>query len=95
MPFDNLVVNGGFEAGPFAPWLYTGAFVTSVFSHTGFLSAQLYGETSTSFITQDIPVTPGQRYEIIASQARIGRSNPSSGFLSLILTQHKISWEPG
>ena len=69
MPFDNLIVNGGFETGVLTPWTGIGATVTAVFSHTGQFSAQL---ANNSFISQTAPVTAGQIFEFRASLSRIG-----------------------
>lgn len=72
MSFNELIVNGSFETGDFAPWIQSGSAITSQFSHSGFLASQLTGGTADAFILQFVPVKPMERFEFLVSLAKIG-----------------------
>ncbi|WP_156900293.1 NTTRR-F1 domain, partial [Alicyclobacillus contaminans] len=72
MPFDNRIVNGGFETGSLSPWVGVNASVTGAASHTGFFSALLTGGGLNSFIYQFVPVNPGENFEFDAYLAKFG-----------------------
>ena len=56
MSFNELIVNGSFETGTFAPWTPSNATITSLFSHSGFFAAQLAGGATNAFIFQFDPI---------------------------------------
>jgi hypothetical protein len=60
----NLVVNGGFEAGVFAPWTPANAVITAVPAnvHSGTFAAQL--NPIVSAITQTVPIVGGSTYSL-------------------------------
>jgi hypothetical protein len=72
MPFDNLIVNGGFETSSLPPWGGVNASVTSTESHSGFYSALLTGGSANSYIYQFVPVRPGENFEFAAFLAKLG-----------------------
>ncbi|MET3505397.1 NTTRR-F1 domain [Halalkalibacter oceani] len=74
MSINNAVQNGSFEIGGFAPWLFVNSIRTTAASHSGSYAAQLAGGNVNSFITQYVPATAGESYEILVSLAKEGNS---------------------
>ncbi|MCM3644915.1 NTTRR-F1 domain, partial [Priestia aryabhattai] len=74
MSIQNLIVNGGFETGTLSSWITTNTTIDSQYSHSGFYSARLQGGATFSYISQFVPVEPGERLEVLASLATIGQA---------------------
>ncbi|MDQ0243003.1 hypothetical protein J2S09_000539 [Bacillus fengqiuensis] len=72
---DNRIVNGGFETGVLSPFSGKGVTIDSANSHSGSFSARLAGGTSTNFLSQLVPVSPGENFEFRVSLAKIGTNN--------------------
>ncbi|WP_089283844.1 NTTRR-F1 domain [Anaerovirgula multivorans] len=72
MSFNELIINGGFETGAFPPWIASNVTITNLLSHSGFFSAQFASGNINAFISQFVPVNPGERYEFLASLGKIG-----------------------
>lgn len=70
--FTNRIVNGDFETGTLTPWGSSNVSITSLHSHTGTFAAQLLGGTTSSLLTQLVPVVPGESFEFFLSIAKIG-----------------------
>jgi len=65
-PPGQLILNGGFETGDFTDWTLTGntidMYVNTVFVHSGTYGAALGPVGSLSYLSQTVPLTPGQLY---------------------------------
>lgn len=72
MSLNNLVVNSSFETGSLSPWIGFNASITSAYAHTGFFSVLLQGDNINAYIYQFVPVTSGDRYELLTSIAKVG-----------------------
>ncbi|WP_068793873.1 NTTRR-F1 domain [Brevibacillus laterosporus] len=72
MSFINRIVNGDFETGTLTPWGSSNVSITNLHSHTGNFSAQLLGGTTSSLLTQLVPVVPGESFEFFLSIAKTG-----------------------
>jgi hypothetical protein len=83
LTFNNLVINGDFEIGSLSPWDSEGASITGENSHSGLYSVRLAGGTDTAYLTQLVPVTPGENYELFTSLAKVGGA--PSPFVSVSL----------
>lgn len=73
----NVLINSSFETGALAPWVGFNATVTLGDAHQGFFKAELAGGALTSFISQFIPVTPGDNGQLILSLAKADAETPS------------------
>ncbi|WP_142936471.1 NTTRR-F1 domain, partial [Priestia endophytica] len=78
MSIQNLIINGGFETGTLAPWITSNTVITSKYSHSGFYSARLQGGATFSYISQFVPIEPGESLEILASLATVGQASAIS-----------------
>lgn len=69
---NNLITNGGFETGNLSGWVSTNAAVTSVNSHSNRYSATFINGNAPATISQDVPVDPGQNYQLFVSLSKYG-----------------------
>ncbi|MGG0430955.1 NTTRR-F1 domain, partial [Priestia megaterium] len=78
MTLQNLINDGSFETGNLSAWISSNATITSSHSHSGFYSVKLQGGATFSYVSQFVPVAPGQRLEVLASLASLGTDLPIS-----------------
>jgi len=81
---DNRIVNGGFETGMISPFTGNRIAIESSSSHSGPFSARLVGGTSTSFLSQLVPVSPGENFEFFVSLAKLGTNTSAS--ISIVIS---------
>lgn len=69
--FARLIQNGGFESGALAPWSITGNTrgfsvqgLSSGYTHTGSRGARIGPDSSLGYLSQSIPTSTGQTYQI-------------------------------
>ncbi|PGX77767.1 NTTRR-F1 domain, partial [Priestia megaterium] len=78
MTLKNLISDGSFETGNLSAWISSNATITSSHSHSGFYSVKLQGGATFSYISQFVPITPGQRLEVLVSLASLNIGLPIS-----------------
>ncbi|QEK96387.1 collagen-like protein [Bacillus amyloliquefaciens] len=86
MAIQNLINNGSFESGDLTGWSGVNASVVSAFAHTGAFSAQFAGGITSASLSQTVPVSPQQSFQLFISLGKIGTiANPEINLRVLYL----------
>ncbi|MEH7103006.1 NTTRR-F1 domain [Bacillus velezensis] len=86
MAIQNLINNGSFESGDLTGWSGVSASVVSAFAHTGAFSAQFAGGITSASLSQTVPVSPQQSFQLFISLGKIGTiANPEINLRVLYL----------
>ncbi|WP_432681316.1 NTTRR-F1 domain [Bacillus velezensis] len=86
MAIQNLINNGSFESGDLTGWTGVNASVVSAFAHTGAFSAQFAGGITSASLSQTVPVSPQQSFQLFISLGKIGTiANPEINLRVLYL----------
>src|SRR5699024_4669420 len=72
MAIDDLITNGGFEAGTLMNWDATNAGITGFNPHSGRYAAYLNAGPGSANLSQTVPVDGGESYQLIVSLAKYG-----------------------
>ncbi|WP_354002731.1 NTTRR-F1 domain, partial [Bacillus velezensis] len=86
LAIQNLINNGSFESGDLTGWSGVSASVVSAFAHTGAFSAQFAGGITSASLSQTVPVSPQQSFQLFISLGKIGTiANPEINLRVLYL----------
>ncbi|QEY88924.1 Flagellar hook-length control protein FliK [Bacillus amyloliquefaciens] len=86
MAIQNLINNGSFESGDLTGWSGVNASIVSAFAHTGAFSAQFAGGITSASLSQTVPVSPQQSFQLFISLGKIGTiANPEINLRVLYL----------
>ncbi|PRS84424.1 collagen-like protein [Bacillus velezensis] len=86
MAIQNLINNGSFESGDLTGWSGVSASVVPAFAHTGAFSAQFAGGITSASLSQTVPVSPQQSFQLFISLGKIGTiANPEINLRVLYL----------
>lgn len=72
MAVNNLITNGGFESGNLDGWSQINAFVTPYTPHSGRFVAGFNSGAQDAAISQLVPITPGQNFQLLVSLSKYG-----------------------
>ncbi|WP_307772363.1 NTTRR-F1 domain, partial [Bacillus velezensis] len=86
LAIQNLINNGSFESGDLTGWSGVNASIVSAFAHTGAFSAQFAGGITSASLSQTVPVSPQQSFQLFISLGKIGTiANPEINLRVLYL----------
>ncbi|MFD2628589.1 NTTRR-F1 domain, partial [Oceanobacillus kapialis] len=72
MAVTNLIVNGGFESGTLSEWSSSNSYVTISSPHSGNYAAVLRNGIGAASLSQIVPITSGESYQLLVSLSRYG-----------------------